>query len=471
MPNQDQNPSASSDSSSKPKVTVLAPIVDVRRGEVVPMFTSALWIFLALTAYYIIKPIRGTVLQDVITVDNKPRALLATTIFIGFFVYVYGKIVPRVTRQRLIIATFLAFIGCLCAFAIVMPLGGTLVGYLFYVWVSTFNLMVVSQFWSLAADVWSKEEGSRLFGFIGVGAVGGGIFGTVVVSGFAKTLDTYQMLFLAAGILGVCLLLALYILRFGAQRGRKNESTAASQGAGAKAAAMPGKSDDEVSNPFVLVFTSPYLRLIAVMMLIVNLVNTSNEWIFDKLLSQGGLGKAELNAYYAQYYLYQNVLTFCIQFFLTARIQRWFGARVALLFLPLVGLTGGVLFLAIPTLFVIRSLKIAENATEYSIQANTRELLYLPVSKVEKYSAKNLNDTLIVRIGDSVAAGAIFLVVEELIPRFGDGGIQMLVGTNLFLGAILLFVVFRIGGMHRVLMRAMPNPSKAAADVPLTKAS
>ena len=456
MPNHDQKSPESPDGSDKPKIAVLAPVVDVRSGEVAPMFASMLWIFLALTAYYIIKPIRSTVLQTDIGVDNKAYALLATTAFVGVFAYVYGKIVPRVARNRLIIATFVIFIACLSLFALVMPIGGKALGYVFYIWVSTFNLMVVSQFWSLAADVWTKEEGKRLFGFIGVGAVGGGIFGTVVVSGFAKSLSIYQMLFLAAGILGACLGLALYILHFAQKRTTADDLEKESKGD-----APPPAKSQQAENAIALVFGSPYLLLIALMMLLVNLVNTSNEWVFDKVLSRENLSKEELNAFYARYYLFQNVITFCIQFFLTSRIQRRFGARVALLFLPLVGMAGGLTFLILPTLFVIRSLKIAENATDYSIQANTRELLYLPVSKIEKYSAKNFNDTFVVRAGDALAAGLIQVAVVMLIPMFGDAGLKILIGVNLVLGVIWILIVTKIGRMHRDMMAAKGEPTEA----------
>src|SRR5437879_2151125 len=110
----------------KPKIAALAPVVDARRGEVLPHFGSMLWIFLALTAYYVIKPLRSAVLQEQIGVDNKSIALVATTIFVAVFAYAYGKIVPRVQRAKLVVATFIAFIVCLIAFALTLPGGGSI---------------------------------------------------------------------------------------------------------------------------------------------------------------------------------------------------------------------------------------------------------------------------------------------------------------------------------------------------------
>src|SRR5262245_3082559 len=113
---------------------------------------SLLWIFFAITAYYIIKPIRGEVLQTLIGVDNKPKALIATTAFVGLFAYVYGRVVANVSRKKLIITTYIIFVICLAAFAAAFQAPTAATGYVFYIWVSTFNVMIVSQFWALAAD-------------------------------------------------------------------------------------------------------------------------------------------------------------------------------------------------------------------------------------------------------------------------------------------------------------------------------
>lgn len=448
-----------SEKDDKQNIAVLAPIVDVRRRELGPMFASMLWIFLALTAYYIIKPLRSSVLQQKIGVDNKWIALIATTAFVGVFAYVYGKIVSRVPRAKLIVSTFVVFMACLGAFALALPIGGSLTGYVFFVWVSTFNLMVVSQFWSLAADVWTKEEGLRLFGFIGNGAVAGGIFGTVVVSAFAKKLSTAQMLFLSAGLLGACLVLSLYILRFGAERATK-------------AATDEKKKKDEKKeeapkteqNSIAMVLSSPYLRLIAAMMLLLNIVNTGNEWVMDKLIHAAHMSKEAETEFYGQYYLFQNVLTFGIQFFLTARIQHAFGARGALFFEPMAGIIGGALFLISPILNVIRWHKIVENACDYSIQSNTKEALYLPVSKVEKYSAKNANDTFVVRTGDALAAGLIFAMGEFILPKLGDVGLKVMIGFNVFLGVVWLVTANAVGRRHREKMQNIEAEKRAATE-------
>lgn len=434
-------------------------LVDVKTGEIAPMVVSALWIFLAITAYYIIKPIRGQVLQNLIMVDNKPKALVLTTGFIGFFAFFYGKVVSRLERSRLIVSTYLIFIACVSAFAGVMPSAGWITGYVFFVWVSTFSVMVVSQFWALQADLWTKEEGARLFGFIGLGTVSGGIAGTSVTA-VAKNVATWKLLLASAGILAVCLGLSLFILAYAAKKPHELPPPELPKSEGEPKDVKPPDGSSGVSKPpdtpkssnaIAMVLSSPYLRLIAAMTLILNLVNSNNEWVLDKLFSKMGDGDAR--TFYASFYLWQNVLAASIQFLLTGPIQRRFGARVALLFLPLVGMLGGSAFMLIPTLAVIRLQKIAENATDYSIQSNTREFLYLPTTRIEKYAAKNVNDTFVVRSGDLLAAGSIE-IAKLLLASVGDNGLRILVGANLVLGAVWIAIVLRIGVLNKRLMSA-----------------
>lgn len=434
-----------------PKVKWLAPIAEIRPTELVPAIVSLLWIFLAISAYYIIKPIRGLILQTMIGVDNKPWAILSTVAFTGLFSFAYGRVVAGVPRQKLIVWTYGIFVACVIGFAALVRLRSPLVGYVFYVWVSTFNVMVVSQFWALSADVWSKEEGKRLFPFIGLGTVSGGVAGSYLVT-IAKQLETWQMLVVSAGMLLVCLALAVYLLRTTA--GRVPASPP-----GPAAAPAPG-ADEKKPNALAMVLGSPFLRSIAVMTLLLNLVNSNNEWILDKLVNAEGLSEAKVRSFYGSFYLIQNIATVLIQAFVTRRIQKAYGARVALFFLPLVGILGGTAFLIVPSLFVIRWEKIFENATDYSIQSNTRELLYLPTTTLEKYAAKNVNDTFVVRIGDALAAGSIAVAVSALIPTFGNElGLKSLIVIDLLLGIVWLGVANRLGKLHRERMEGLGQAS------------
>jgi ATP:ADP antiporter, AAA family len=170
---------------------------------------------------------------------------------------------------------------------------------------------------------------------------------------------------------------------------------------------------------FLLVFADRYLLFIGLLMLLVNLVNTTGEYILGKTVvnlygashgaAAGGLDeKKVIGEFYGNYFTLVNILAALIQAFLVSRVLKRFGVRVALLVLPVVALLGYTAMAFIPFLYFIRSVKLAENSLDYSLQNTTRNALYLPTSREAKYKAKQANDTFFVRFGDVISAGLVF---------------------------------------------------------------
>ncbi len=407
----------------------------VAPGEVGALVVSSLCVFAILAAYYVLKPLRSYVLQTRIGVDHKSSALVGSALFVTVQSLAYGRIVSRTTRSRLVHGTFLFALACLASFGVLLTsVGGRVVGYLFYAWVSGVSLLLVSQFWSLTTEAWTHEQGVRLFGLIGIGAVSGSIGGNLIVVALAKRLGTVGLFLVAGALLGVALGLARWILVW--SRADRRPSLAPDPTAASVASAS-------------LVAASPYLAGIAGMSLLLNVVNTSNEWLLDKVVASASLDGASLQTFYGRYMLEQNVLTFALQIAVTSPIQRRFGTRVALLVLPTVSILGGLAFVVAPTLGVIRTLKVAENAAEYSIHANTRELLYVPVTSLERYSAKSFNDTFVVRAGDSIAAGAIYLVIEATGADLVRTGMTFVAALAVGLATVAMLVVWQVTARHR----------------------
>ena len=187
-------------------------------------------------------------------------------------------------------------------------------------------------------------------------------------------------------------------------------------------AAAP-KADDEPMtgrSGFALVFADRYLLLIGVLMLLVNLVNTTGEYILGKTVvdlytaqhgsaASGGLDeKKVIGEFYGNYFTIVNILSALIQAFLVSRVMKYFGVRVALLVLPVVAVFGYVTMAFVPILAFIRSVKLAENSLDYSVQNTARNALYLPTSREAKYKAKQANDTFFVRAGDLFSGGLVF---------------------------------------------------------------
>jgi len=155
-------------------------------------------------------------------------------------------------------------------------------------------------------------------------------------------------------------------------------------------------------------------------MLLVNLVNTTGEYILGKTVvslytaghsaaAAGGLDeKKVIGEFYGNFFTLVNLISAAIQAFVVSRVLKRFGVRVALLVLPVVAMAGYVSMAFVPLLSFIRGAKIAENSVDYSLQNTTRNALYLPTSREAKYKAKQANDTFFVRLGDVLSAGVVF---------------------------------------------------------------
>jgi AAA family ATP:ADP antiporter len=222
----------------------------------------------------------------------------------------------------------------------------------------------------------------------------------------------------AAGLLAVCMVLTnLVNLREKRRRG-------AAQAQGAPAAADEKKAAAEAPvtgrSGFALVFSDRYLLLIAGLMLIYNLVNTNGEYLLGRTVvslyaaahgaaAQGGLDeKKVIGEFYGNFFTIVNIISAVIQALVVSRVIKYFGIRIALLVLPVVALGGYLAMALVPFIAVIRSVKIAENSIDYSLQNTTRNALYLPTSREAMYKAKQANDTFFVRFGDLLSAGLVF---------------------------------------------------------------
>jgi AAA family ATP:ADP antiporter len=401
----------------------------VRAGEGATALLLALNVFLLLTAYYIIKPVReALILQggDVdlfgLTVGKaelKSYASAGMALILVGVVGAYGRLASQVARNRLVTFVTLFFISNLMIFYVLVRAGVTAwLGVAFFLWVGIFNMMVVAQFWSFANDVYAPEQGKRLFPLVAFGASLGAVTGSVTAS-WIIPLGEAQMLLWSGMVLAVCIVLTNVIHR------REQHRTAVS----ASVSGQQEEADrtDRAKEPmgkeggFQLVFRDRYLLLIAVLMLLVNLVNTTGEFILGEKVSRvaaemvaagraDGLSEGQwIGRFYADFFSVVNILGLLMQLFLVSRILKYMGVRVALMVLPLIALGGYTVLAFGASLGILRVIKTLENATDYSLQNTTRNVLFLPTSREAKYKAKAAIDTFFVRVGDFASALLVFI--------------------------------------------------------------
>jgi AAA family ATP:ADP antiporter len=420
---------------------------EVRGGEGLTAFLLMLNIFLLLTAYYLLKTIREPLILAVHGgAEAKSYSAAATAGLLILLVPLYSAVASRVSRVKLINGVTLFFIACLLVF-FGLNESGVPIGVPFFIWVGIFSLMMVAQLWAFATDVYTVEQGKRLFAIVGFGASLGAIVGSFTTGQLVKFFHPYVFMLAAAALLSLCLLLTNLI------NVREKHSQAPKP-----------RNPVRQRSGFALVFRSRYLLLIAILMLLYNLVNTTGEYILGKTVvslyervhgaaAAGGLDEGKvIGEFYGNYFTLVNVLAAFFQAFLVSRVLKYFGVRVALLVLPVVAFIGYTGMAFIPLLSFIRTVKLAENSIDYSLQNTTRNALSLPTSREAKYKAKQANDGFFVRFGDVLSAGLVFAGTRWL--AFGSRQFAY-VNVALIVGWLVLAVV--IGREFERLSRT-PSP-------------
>jgi ATP:ADP antiporter, AAA family len=406
-----------SDRPKGPLDRILGIFTEVHGGEGVTALLLMLNIFLLLAAYYLLKTIREPLILSVPGgAEVKSYSAAATAGLLILLVPLYSAVASRVSRVKLINGVTLFFIACLLAF-FALSEAGVPIGVAFFIWVGIFSLMVIAQLWAFANDVYSVEQGKRLFAIVGFGASLGAIMGSFVTGQLVKRFGPYPFMLGAAALLGVCMLLTNMVhLR----EKRRRETPAPVPAAGETGDAVASEERVTGRSGFALVFSDRYLLLIAFLMLTYNLVNTTGEYILGKTVvmlytqahgaaAAGGLDeKKMIGEFYGNFFTWVNLIAAGIQAFVVSRVLKQFGVRVALLVLPIVAMAGYIAMAFVPLLSFIRTAKIAENSLDYSLQNTTRNTLYLPTSREAKYKAKQANDTFFVRFGDVISAGLVF---------------------------------------------------------------
>jgi len=440
---------------------------DVRAGEAGTALLLTLNIFLLLAAYYIIKPLREALILSSEGAEVKSYAAAGQAIMLLGLVPAYGLLADRLPRRGLLNAVTAFFVLCLVAFY-GLTKANVPVGVVFFLWVGIFSLMIVAQFWSFANDLYTKDQGERLFVIVAFGMSLGAVVGSILASRIIPLVGVSQALLVAAGLLVVAAAVSNVV---DARERARHEThlpphltTAeipaatgeyqiqAMEDSQQLTVSLPGIGPTSRPGTFRLVFQSRYLLLIALLMLIVNWVNTTGEYILGRTVAEaaeaavssgtaGGLAVPEYIArFYSEFFLVVNVIGLLVQLFVVSRILKYFGVKAAILVLPLIAFTGYTLLAFAPILALVRAVKIAENATDYSIQNTVRNVLFLPTSRDEKYKAKQVIDSFFWRAGDVMSAALVFVGVTML--GLGTTGFAR---VNLALAGIWLLLAVAVG--------------------------
>jgi len=418
---------------------------EVRAGEARTALLLALNVFLILMAYYILKTVREALILGEGSAELKSYLSAGQVVLLAFAVPLYGRLVAAYSRIKLINVVTTFFILCPVGFYLLARLGVPL-GMIYFVWIGIFNLMIVAQFWSFANDVYSKEEGERLFVIVGFGASLGAVAGSRIADRLIEPFGVLQLMLLGAGVLAVQLLLTNYVDRI--ERHRRPPAVKA---ATAKTA---------YTNAFAMVFQTRYLLLMGLMLMMLNWINTTGEYILGSIVKnhvtamiaagQGnGLSEGQLiGDFYAKYFTLVNITSLLLQLFVVSRVVKHRGVAWALMVLPALSFGAYNVLMFIPTLGAVLAAKVAENATDYSLNSTVKNMLFLPLTSEQKFSAKQAIDSFFVRMGDVLSAALVFVGSTFLIlPPRGFAAV------NVLLVAIWLLLAWRVGRHYKALTR------------------
>ncbi|GJE55992.1 MULTISPECIES: NTP/NDP exchange transporter [Methylobacterium] len=374
---------------------LLARLVDLRAGEGPALVWSWAYIFAILASYYMLRPIRDQ-MGIAGGLENLPWLFLATLLGMLALNLPFAWLVKRLPRARFVPLTYRFFAGNIILFAVAIycagPDGAVWVGRVFFVWLSIFNLFVVSIFWATIVDVFSTEQGKRLFGFIAAGATLGAISGSAVTATLASHVPTWALLIAAALLLEVAVF---------AMRGLARLSERLHEVPSARAVETIGGS---TFAGIRRTFASPYLLNIALFLLLFSITSTFLYFEQAGIAKRSFPDRAAQTAFFASVDLAVNLLTLGVQLFLTGRITKAIGVGPTLALLPAASVLGFAALAVSPSLFAIVGFQVLRRAGNFAIARPVREVLFTVVPREDRYKAKAFIDTVVYRTGDQIGA-------------------------------------------------------------------
>ena len=387
-------PSTLTSSVSTRLIERLRSAVLLEPGELRPLIISAVYFFCILAAYYIVRPIREEMGVKV------GRDGLQTLFTVVFFVMVaavpaFGWVATKFRRAAVVPIVYGFFILNLIGFwaAFSAGIGEKWLAGAFFVWVSVFNLFIISLFWSLMSDLWSSGQAKRLYGAIAAGGTAGAFCGPLLTQTLVKSLGATNLLLVSVALL-ISALACISALRTVAHQGNQTGKAA------------PPKLADIVAGA-TNVWRSPYLFQIALVVLLANLISTYFYFEQNRIVGETIADPAARVQLFARIDLAVSVLTILAQLFLTGSLITRLGLGWTAAALPLTVIVGLMAIAISPTLMIIISVVVIERAVAFAFANPAFKVLYTVVDPDDKYKAQNFIDTVVYRGGDA-ASGWLF---------------------------------------------------------------
>lgn len=370
-------------------------LVDVKPNEIRAMWLGFAFHFLILTGYYIMRPIRDSIAASN-RLETLPWMFGATLVAMLIANVLFAAIVARMSRRKFIPLAYGFFIFNLALFFVLMRTGSpeqqVWIGRALYVWVSVFNLFNTAIFWAFMTDLFTVEQGKRLYGFIAVAGSLGGILGPFITARYVRDVGPANLLAISAVLFAIAgALVRFFPSNFTEQN--KPVRRAGEEPIGGS-----------VWSGVTHIVRSPYLLGLAASML---LYTSTSTWAY---FQQTDLTHAQLTdsgartVFLAHLDIWVNSITVVIQIFLTGRLLKWFGVGFTLVAMPFISMVGFAAMGLATSLAVLAVFQVARRVAAYALMRPSREILFTVLRREDKYKVKSVTDTLGYRTGDQLGA-------------------------------------------------------------------
>ena len=399
--------------------------------ELRPALVSFMCFFFLFFSYAVVKPVRDA-MGTVWGAKHLPSLFLATFLVSLVVAPLYATLSARVKLSAFLPWIYGIVAASVLGFYLLFSGGRYQERWLaagFFVWVSTFNLLILSVFWSFMADLFSREQAKRLFGFIAAGGTAGNILGPALVDFLAKRVGNNGLMLISAA--GFALTAVLVILLAGEKRRLLAESPDAQR------TTLDHRLGRNPFEGFALLFRSRYLLLIALFLFVMTSVSTVVYVQLNDLIGHSFANRAARTQAFATIDLATNSLTVLIQLFGTGRLIKRFGVTSGLLLNPIIMALAFVLVIFSPVLLILGGVQVVRRVAEYAVAKPAREMLFTVVDQESKYKAKNVIDTVVYRGGDLLAASAASAVLA-----YGISGLAVL---GVVVSAIWFPIAYAVG--------------------------
>jgi ATP:ADP antiporter, AAA family len=424
---------------------LLKSLAAVEPSEFRAVMLSMAYFFFLFGSYSVIKPVRDA-MGTVYGVAHLQELFTATLLVSLVCAPLYAKLASRY-RLSAFLPWVYGFVALsLLAFYVLFGTAGIRersVAAAFYVWVSTFNLLTISVFWSFMADVFSRPQAKRLFGFIAAGGTLGGIVGPALATVLATRIGNDNLLLIAAtGFAATAMLVSLLAREKRSLMAAGAESQRTTLDHGLRGGAIDG---------FRLLLRSPFLMLLASFLLLMTWISTIVYFQLGDLITHAFGSKEARTQAYATIDLVVNSLAVLVQLLGTGRLIARFGVGAGLLLNPVIMV---IAFLAIafsPVLLVLGAIQVIRRVAEYAVAKPTREMLFTVVDQESRYKAKNVIDTVIYRFGDFSSAW-----ISAAVLPYGVTGLAVF---GVIAAAIWFPVAYALGRRYETMRAPADHPS------------